>query len=117
MLTINGMSLTISQGDTLSIVFCLSGYNIRASDTIHISIKRYDTGAIAAASEVTGITGTQIFMNVPADVTETWPPGMYIYDITVINDAGRRTLNYPAMIRVLSTAHEVGGECCGPVYM
>lgn len=113
MLTINGMSLTISQGDTLSFVVCLAGYELVATDTVHISIKQYDTGAIVAASEVTGITGAQIYVSIPDDVTRTWAPGMYIYDIQIINDHGRRTINYPAMIRVVGTAHAVGGEVCG----
>lgn len=113
MLTINGMSLTISQGDTLAFVVCLTGYELAAADTVHISIRQYDTGIISAASEVTGITGNQIYVNIPADVTAGWRPGMYIYDIQILNAHGRRTINYPAMIRVVGTAHAVGGEVCG----
>lgn len=108
MLTINGNDIAVSRGDPLSLMFRIIGYSLQAEDIFSIAFKN-KCGTIISQDQ-SGLTGQQVYVIIPATITAQLMVGNVMYDVTVKNKDGVRTLNLPATLSILGTAHDPCGS-------
>lgn len=105
MVEVDGLNMTMSQGDDLNVVLDLGDYELQASDKVRFSLMPVCGSAPAVSAAATGITGNKLYIKIPSAMTRKFQPGGFLYDITVCNAVGVKTANFPAAIRVVCTAH------------
>ncbi len=105
MVEVDGLNMTMSQGDDLNVVLNLGDYELQASDKVRFSLMPVCGSAPAVSAAATGITGNKLYIKIPSAMTRKFQPGGFLYDITVCNAVGVKTANFPAAIRVVCTAH------------
>jgi hypothetical protein len=105
MITIDGNKIKISKGDTFDVTFRLNGYQIDSNDKIVFSVKdRFGNGRTLISKTLTGITGTDINVNIPAEEMKL-ESGIKYYDILLVNSSGKFTLMYPAILEIVEVVH------------
>lgn len=105
MIQIDGNKIKISKGDTFDVTFRVKEYQIDSNDTIIFSVKdRFGNGKTLIRKTLTGIAGTDINVNIPAEEMKL-EPGIKYYDIFLINSFGKFTLMYPAILEIVEVVH------------
>lgn len=105
MITINGNKIKISKGDTFDVTFHVNGYEIDAEDIIIFSVKdRFGNGKTLISKTLTGITGTDININIPAEEMNI-DTGIKYYDILLKKSSCKLTLMYPAILEIVEVVH------------
>lgn len=106
MLQVKGNDIVISYGDTLDIVFRVTGFEIVPSDRIIFSVKNelFDEDTVIT-KEFTNIEGTDINIIISSEEMKKLSYGINYYDILCINADNKVTLNFPAKLIVEKVVH------------
>ena len=115
MLSINGVNITVSRGDTVTVAFLLQKLTLRPEDTVVFGLKG-QRGLLTQAS-ASGLSGRRFVVTVPSEITRRLPAWGCVYDIALIRGGSIRTLMAPSAFIVNGVAHDVGalppGVCIG----
>jgi hypothetical protein len=113
MITVEGMKITISYGDTFLVTFNLCGYSLVSTDTIKFTVKDcIDSEIELLTKELTGLTGTAFTIEIDRlEFMEAVGKGNKVYDLLLsygdINPETQKknTLNFPARLIVKDVVH------------
>ena len=106
MLQVKGNDIVISYGDTLDIVFRVTGFEIVPSDRIIFSVKNelFDEDTVIT-KEFTNIEGTDINIIISSEEMKKLSYGINYYDILCINADNKVNINFPAKLIVEKVVH------------
>lgn len=108
MLEIKGQAMKMSAGDTFDITFLLKGYTLRESDTVVFSIKddyEDDDATPLLTETITGQTGSYLRIVISADRMKQCGVGLKFYDLVLMNNGIKYTLNYPSKLWLERVVH------------
>lgn len=101
--------MKMSAGDTFDITFLLKGYALRENDTIIFSIKEDyedDNEEPILQKIITGVTGNFVRVYIPANEMKTCGVGLKFYDVVLMNNGIKYTLNYPTKLYLERVVHD-----------
>lgn len=110
MVEVYGNNISMSYGDTFSVTFNLSGYELVPTDVILFSVKATpESTAVLWSQSVMGLIGSSFTITDTEDTfTAAVGEGQKCYDVLLTTSAGEKiTLNYPAVLDIKAVAHNV----------
>lgn len=105
MTAVDGLNLTISRGDTLHVMFRLTGVGVKKSDTVTFTARPYRQRSRLLYGKATGLMGNRIYVIVPASITSRLTPGLLMYDLAIQNGDTAKALNFPASLRIVESMY------------